>query len=562
MAGEDRRDRREPRTPAERAGATPLDPERLRADTMPVVRRRRRQREIEGEEPLARPPLGRARRPRLARRHDHDDESLLRRRRRRRRESRRWFRAAAVLAVVAAVAGGLAWWTDEGVDAAAAGVPGVVVRTPLLSARRAPELLARPVAARNLRAAVQPVLDAAPPDSCVEVREGQGGEPLVAHRTEAPLAPASNMKLVVAAAALELIGAEERLVTRFATDGAPTDGSTVRGNLYVVGGGDPMLTTDTYEPRFLRGVPPLTDLEAVADQVAATGITTIEGSVVGDGSRYDEQRTAPAWPERYLTQGQVGPLGALIVNDGWEVDPITGVGGGPTDDPALHAADVVTELLEARGIDVLGAPTSGPAPQDAATLLEIPSMTIAELVDQALTYSDNTTTELLVKEIGVRSGGGGSTAAGLAAIRSWIDSEGLGADGLHFDDGSGLSSENRVTCELLASLIADDGAQGPVADGLARPGEPGTLDDRMLGEPLRSAVRAKTGTLLNVTSLSGWLRTRPERDLAFAFIQNTGSSQVDGGHLALQERLLEAMVDHPVTPPREQLSPLPPGPAE
>ena len=119
-----------------------------------------------------------------------------------------------------------------------------------------------------------------------------------------------------------------------------------------------------------------------------------------------------------------------------------------------------------------------------------------------------------------------------------------------------------VSRELLASLIADDGAQGPVADGLARPGEPGTLDDRMLGEPLRSAVRAKTGTLLNVTSLSGWLRTRPERDLAFAFIQNTGSSQVDGGHLALQERLLEAMVDHPVTPPREQLSPLPPGPAE
>ncbi|HLU41871.1 MAG TPA: D-alanyl-D-alanine carboxypeptidase/D-alanyl-D-alanine-endopeptidase [Microthrixaceae bacterium] len=554
MSDQDR-PRREPRTPAERAGATPLDPERLRADAMPVVRRRRRS--LDADDGVGR---GRWRgRGRLGlRRHaDHDDDSLRRRRRRRRRESRRWFGVAGVLAVVAAASGALAWVTDERVEAADAGPPAIVVGSPVLSARRAPELLARPVAARNLRAAVQPVLDAAPPDSCVDVREG--GEALVAHREDAPLAPASNLKLVIGAAALELIGPDERLVTRFATDGAPTDGSVVRGNLYVVGGGDPMLTTDTYEPRFPRGVPPLTDLEAVADQIVATGITTIEGSVVGDGSRYDDVRRLPTWPERFLTQGQVGPLGALIVNDGWTVHPLTGVGGGPTDDPALHAAEVITLLLEDRGVEVLGAPTTGVAPEGAATLLEVPSMTIAELVDQLLTHSDNTTTELLVKEIGVRSGGGGSTEAGLAAVRSWLESEGHDTSALTLEDGSGLSAGNRVTCELLASLLEEDGPSGPVSEGLARPGEDGTLDDRMLEEPLRSAVRAKTGSLVDVTALSGWVRTQPGRDLAFAFVQNT-DGQVGGQHLALQERLLAELLGHPHAPPDGQLVPLPPGP--
>jgi D-alanyl-D-alanine carboxypeptidase/D-alanyl-D-alanine-endopeptidase (penicillin-binding protein 4) len=481
------------------------------------------------------------------------------RRRRSRRASRRWLVAAAVLGLVALASGVLAWLLDPEVEAARGTPHELVAATPLLSARRTPDLLVRPVAARNLREAVAPILAAAPATTCLEVREGSS--PLVAHNADQPVIPASNLKLVIAAAALDLMDPQERLVTRFATDGTPTDGSVVRGNLYMVGGGDPLLTSDTYEPRFNRGVPPITDLESVADRIAGTGITQVTGSIVGDASRYDDVRTAPGWPERYFTQGQVAPLSALLVNDGWGVDAITGAGGGPVPDPAVHAAEVMTDLLEARGVDVAGPPMAGTAPEGAPTLVEIPSLTIAELVGQLLAFSDNTTTELLVKELGVRSGQGGSTAAGLAAVTGWMAERDLDAEGVSFEDASGLSANDRATCGLLSDVLVDEGPSGPVADGLARPGQPGTLDDRLLAAPLPEAVRAKTGTLLEATALSGWLRTVPGRDLAFAFVINTPGGQVGASHAALQQQLLQAMLDHPRTPPVDQLSPLAPVPS-
>jgi D-alanyl-D-alanine carboxypeptidase/D-alanyl-D-alanine-endopeptidase (penicillin-binding protein 4) len=126
------------------------------------------------------------------------------------------------------------------------------------------------------------------------------------------------------------------------------------------------------------------------------------------------------------------------------------------------------------------------------------------------------------------------------------------------DDGSGLSEQNRVTCALLSSLLAEDGADGVIAAGLARPGEDGTLDDKLLAQDLRGRVRAKTGTLRPVTALSGWLRTVPERDLAFAFVINRPGGQVTESDSALQEDLLQAMLAHPEQPDLSQLVPAPP----
>lgn len=460
----------------------------------------------------------------------------------------------AVVAVLGALGG---WLTDSGVAAATGPPPDTVAATPLLSARRTPELVSRPMAARQLRDAVTPVLGAAPPGTCLTIREG--AEPLVAHNETTALVPASNMKVVVGAAALGMLDPGERLVTRFATDGTPTDGSVVRGNLYMIGGGDPLLTTDTYEALFTHGVPPVTDLEAVADRVAATGITRVTGSVVGDGSRYDTARVIESWPDRYLTQGQVGPLSALIVNDGWAVDALVpGAGGGPTTDPDQHAAAVMTQLLEARDVVVDGAPVAGVAPEGATNLVEVPSATVAELVGEMLRFSDNTTAEMLVKEIGLRTRQEGSTAAGLASIGTWLTESGFDTAGFAMADGSGLSPDGRVTCQLLSSVLIDDGPNGPLATGLATPGDPGTLDDRMHPGPLADAVRAKTGTLRDVTALSGWLHTRPGHDLAFSFVINTDDRQIVASDVALQDRLLEAMLDHPQTPPLDTLSPAAP----
>ena len=524
------------RTPAERAGATPLDPEAFRASAGGLAAERRRTIDEVPLDPAEDGPLGAG--------------VEVRRRRRRRRSTRPWWIAAAELVVAGLLTVAVGWFLDADAEVAAASPPETVVATPIASARRVPEVLVRPVASRNLDAALQPILATAPAETCLEVRDL--ATPAAGHQEGTPLVPASNMKLVVAAAAIDLLGADTRLTTRFATDGTPTDGSTVRGNLYMVGGGDPLLTTDGYQARMRHGTQPETDLEAVADQIVDSGVRHITGSVIGDESRFDDERRPPSWPERYLTQAQSAPLSALLVDDGWRSP------SGPVDDPALHAATVLQDLLVERGVRVDGAPGTGVTPEAASTLLEVPSLTVAELVDEALRFSDNTTTELLVKELGVAAGTAGTTTAGIEQLRGWIDSSGLPAEGVSFDDGSGLSANDRVTCQFLSALVGVEGPSGVVANGLAVPGESGTLDDRFLAEPLRSRLRAKTGTLNSVTSLSGWLTTDASANLAFSLIINTGSRSVNESDQTLQRRVLEAMLSYPQAPDVSTLGPAAP----
>ena len=448
----------------------------------------------------------------------------------------------------------VAWIAEDDVAVASSSPPELVATTPALSARRVPELVARPVAARNLSAAVAPVLAQAPPDTCVQVR--QGPNPLLSQRESDPLTPASNLKLVTAAATLDLLDPAARLTTRVVTDGVPTDGRVVRGNLYLIGGGDPLLSTEAYLAQLPNGRQQATDLAELADRITATGVREVTGSVIGDDSRYDDVRTVPSWPERFITQGQVAPLSALVVDDTWSP------AAGPGAEPAVHAAGVLTDLLEDRGVTVAGAPEAGLAPPDAAPLTEIESLPIAEIIDEALRFSDNTTVEMLVKEIGLQTAGTGSTDAGLTAIREWLDGSGLPAEGVVLADGSGLSEENRLNCALLASLLEHDGPDGVIAAGLARPGEDGTLDDKLLDEDLSGRVRAKTGTLRPVTALSGWLRTVPEADLGFAFLITRPGGQVTAADTALQADLLQAMLGYPATPDPAQLAPLAPGTPE
>ncbi|MGB3411318.1 MAG: D-alanyl-D-alanine carboxypeptidase [Microthrixaceae bacterium] len=484
---------------------------------------------------------------------DVDDSALARqivRRRSRRRPTRGlWFgSAAALLAGVALIGSGLA--ARSTVEVLDSSGPELVLSTPIASARRIPEFLVTPVAARNLQGSVDPALAGAPPGTCVEYRDSSSA--VASHNPAAPLVPASNMKVLTAAVAVEVLGEGTRLKTTFSTDGAPTDGATVKGNLYMVGGGDPLLTTDSYASSMTHGTPPATDLESVADQIVDTGIRHITGSVVGDESRYDAVRGADSWPERFFGQGQVGRLGALMVNDAWTP------GLGPADNPALHAATVMEELLTARGVTIGEAPKAGTAPPTATTLVEIPSLTIGELAREALAFSDNTTTELLVKELGFSKGDGGSTAAGLKVMQSWIKSSGLPAEGVTFNDGSGLSDSDRLTCQFLSALIVAEGPTGVIADGLAMPGQPGTLQDRFLAEPLRGRIRAKTGSLRGVTSLSGWLKTDAGKNLSFSILINTGDKPTSNADLETQKKVLTAALGYPQSPSIESLSPTPP----
>jgi D-alanyl-D-alanine carboxypeptidase/D-alanyl-D-alanine-endopeptidase (penicillin-binding protein 4) len=232
-----------------------------------------------------------------------------------------------------------------------------------------------------------------------------------------------------------------------------------------------------------------------------------------------------------------------------------GAKGAPAPDPAAHAAEVLTTLLRARGVQVDGPPRSGPAPAGATTIVEVPSRTVRELVGETLAFSDNTSAELLLKELGKAKGSGGTTQAGTAVVKQWLVDQGLPTDGLVLVDGSGLSDQDRATCALISTVLQRGGPDGLLAQGLARPGQPGTLDDRFTGADLKDRVRAKTGTLRNVSALSGWLTATAGTPLQFSILENTGPREVQAADLDVQGDLLRALLPYPQSPPRDQLVP-------
>jgi len=476
---------------------------------------------------------------------------------------RRRFRRSmgALTAALVALAGvGLvvaAVLTDSGVTVAHGAPPSLRLATPLLSARRAPELVARPVAVREAQAALAPIITRLPDASCVLVTDGS--TVLAESASTVPLAPASNTKLLTAYAALSVLGADTRLSTKVLAAGAPVDGR-IAGDLYLVGGGDPLLATATASSLMQHGQEPTTSLETLANQVVAAGVRRVDGSVVGDGSRYDDQRKVPTWPDRFIQQGTVANLGGLVVNDSWSVDPVNpkGPAGTAVADPAAGAAAAFTALLRARGVQITGAPAAGLAPEGSVEVTAIPSLPIKDIVGQMLTFSDNTTAEMLVKEMAVHGGGVGSTDGGIRVLVADLATRGLPTEGLELHDGSGLSRENRVTCRLIDAVLAADGPNGVIAQRLARPGRPGTLDDRFTGGPLTDRIAAKTGTLNDVAALSGWLTTTPGRPVTFSVLLNPAGRSVQAADLSLIGRLLGALLPYPSTPPPDQLAPLPP----
>jgi len=535
-------------TPAERSGATPLDPDLFRTTAARSAARESAQeaatkRNSSGEALNVAGDVAVVRRQRSGRHGARPRASS---------SARPWLIAASCTALIGLLLGFAGYSIQKDTQVAAAPAAPLVLSTDLLSARRVAEIVVSPVAKRKLDAALQPILAEAPLETCLQVRDANN--PIFSYQAQDALVPASNMKLLVAAAALDLLDPNSRLSTKFSTDGKATDGSTVQGNLYIQGGGDPVLSTASFAARPDRAGQVFTNLDKVADQIYDTGIRMITGSVVGDASRQDDQQTVESWPDRYTTQGQVAPLSALLVNDGVAGD------GAIVKDPTLHAAAVFTELLRSRGITIQADPKVGITPAGVTDLFQVESPTVSELVTEAVRFSDNTTTELLVKELGIAAGGPGSTAAGVAELQKWVAASDLPAEGVSFADGSGLSPDDKVTCAFLSALLAADGSAGEIAGSMAVPGQPGTLDDRFLSEPLRSSLRAKTGTLQQVTALSGWLRTSASKNLGFSFLINTGSRNVNSSDLTIQREILQALLSYPDELPLDSLTPLAPEP--
>jgi serine-type D-Ala-D-Ala carboxypeptidase/endopeptidase (penicillin-binding protein 4) len=466
--------------------------------------------------------------------------------------------APVVLAAVAVVAVIGALVLDRQPDTAAIGADAIPA-TPVLSARRAPEVLAAPVADRRLATQLQGWLGASPSGSCLVV-EAEGRE-VFGHNPVLPVTGASTQKLLTATGLLLALGPDATFETEAVAAQAPQDG-VVAGDLFVVGGGDAALATADW-PLLSPGDRPkaIHDVDALAQAIAAAGVTRIDGSVVGDGSRYDGERYQPSLAPRLIDQDQVGPIGGLMVNDGFgafstERSLASTV---PADDTAADFARVLTERLAAHGVTVAGAPRSGVAPEGATGVATLTSPPLRQIVGEMLANSDNETAESAMKEIGLATAGQGSFAAGAAGLTQLLTDAGVPMEGVRVVDGTGLTTGDSLTCRTLVDTLTREETGPIVREGLAVAGQTGTLEDRFGGTTAVGRLRAKTGTLRNVTALAGDVQTLPGGAVTFAYVANVPDPET----VSFDEVGLGSLADIILTYPQgvdvTALAPLPAG---
>ncbi len=367
-------------------------------------------------------------------------------------------------------------------------------------------------------------------------------------------APASCMKLVVAAASLDLLGPDHLLKTDLMRLGQIEEG-VLRGDLLVIGGGDPAICGRE------NSTDPLWELRPWMAKLEAAGIERIEGRVLADVRYLSGVGVHPDWPKDQLNRWYCAPSGALNLNDncidvvigpvtegevsvrlkpmhpllslrnklvatsnkkshlyhisrdatGWEVT-VSGkfleTSGQRTDwvtvpDPADGFVSILLQMVRDSGI-----PVEGKTLPPASRALPVASTrhTLASRLPVMLKKSQNLYADSLARVLGRERGGDGSFQSAAARLSAWIEEGFPGHEGVVVRDGSGLSRQNRLDARLLRQIIEKAIASrwgSILLDALPVAAVDGTLDERFQSTPLAGKLRAKTGTIRGVISLAG-----------------------------------------------------------
>ena len=395
------------------------------------------------------------------------------------------------------------------------------------------------------------------------------GDTLYSEQPDQLLKPASTMKLMSTAVALEKFGPDHTFETRVLTDRGASNGEV--GNLYLKGGGDPTLSL-----RFWQNESPM---DALARQIVAAGVRHVKGDIIGDESVFDSERIPVGWKSSYLMSAYAAPVSALSLNENlvWivaksvggkpvvELEPastaipisttvkVVGGSGGRivarrnaeggisvsgtiganspprryslvVQDPPTFAAGALDASLRKAGVQVDGHVRTGVAPANVASVAEIRSLPLANIVSYMNRESINHFAELLFRDAAADTGKQSSARAGLEHLRQLLSSKaGVRPTDIRVMDGSGLSEADSITARSMVQLLSyahrapwgsTFHASMPVA------GESELLQRRMRSTPAQGNLHAKTGTTNTVISLAGYVTALNGEVLAFAFIYN------------------------------------------
>ncbi len=339
------------------------------------------------------------------------------------------------------------------------------------------------------------------------------GSTLWSDQPNTPRTPASNAKILTAAAALLALDHDARLTT-----------TVVRGSggqVILVGAGDPTLTAaGADEDTFYTAPPRIDDL---AEQLRRSGAQIT--SVAVAPSAFTGPAMDKSWSTGDIEGGDIAPITSLML-DGARKDPLDEF-SPRSDTSALDAGRALAEALDLHGSVTEATPSSG-----AAVLASVQSAPLSTRVGDMMRYSDNILAETLAIELSVATGGPASIAGGAAAVVEVLRDKGFDVSGVTLRDASGISTADKVPARLLDDLVSAAAGEGhpqlrPMLDTFPVAGGTGTLADRFdKDNPGAGWVRAKTGTLTGVSSLTGIVQTVDGRVLAFAFMSG-GTSPAD-----------------------------------
>lgn len=342
------------------------------------------------------------------------------------------------------------------------------------------------------------------------------GQTLYERDASEKITPASTGKLITAAAALLTLDHTEQLVTKVVQGDQP-------GEVIIVGGGDP--TISSLKPGNESIYPGAAHLSDLVDQVKNSGVQV--NTVYIDQSRYTGPKLAQSWLPEDVANGYIAPIVPAML-DGDRRDASTNY-SPRTNDPGRTLVDAFARRIGANAAGDI----EKKAPAGAKVLGEIESAPVSQLVDNMLDRSENTLGDIFAREVAIKTGQEPSFDGATKAMLDVLRQNNFDVDGVVLKDGSGMSTENKVSAKLLSQILGvaagPDGKDQrttklrPLLSGLPVAGGSGTLEGRYTDGASAEGkgwVRAKTGTLTGVNSLAGIVMDKDNRPLVFAFLTN------------------------------------------
>lgn len=362
------------------------------------------------------------------------------------------------------------------------------------------------------------------------VADAVTGQAIFSQAGETAKTPASNLKLLTAGAALRTLGTNTRFSTSAVSGATPNE-------IVLLAGGDAMLAAGESDADAVMGHAGLATLaQQSATALAAAGVSG-PVTIVIDDTLFTGPALNPKWTDGDVDAGEIAPIFPMALYAG-RVAPEVLTGGRPQDS-AVSVAGAFASALESAGVSTTGAITRGTAPASVAStasgqarpgsvLGSVSSATVAEQTQYMLAESDNYVAEVLGRMVAVKLGLQASNDGAVAAVRQVVTELGLSLDGVVTTDNCGLATGNLISPEkfvtLLNLMLADPAADiGQALPGLPIAGLTGSLGNRFGNSSQldgAGVVRAKTGSLNQVTSLSGYVINSDGRLLVFSILGN------------------------------------------